>query len=477
LKQLKQALDEAGKRGVDKDTMTEMQAIVKRVQRGRRAEAKADVKLRGLLYTEDVQELSEQLELVRERPEMLGPAAQKTLCEIEDKVFRKAQEEQHQKWLETELEAAAADLSCDKRRLQQLIDQARNLSLVVPPWVFAKINGPWEEDAKSSPSRAPAKEAKDPKSRMEAFAKRAEEKAVATLDEFDPNEPTIDDLLDAKKAVEGAKHKKVPEEAMQKLQNRLARIEMTFGPRFQVEAKLQDIFRIAEKRCPDAFLNEAELNETEKVEELKELLEQALRWECDPDIVGTAQGLLERSLGAEELRREADLCIRRALARPLRADADLDLLQEAIASGRRCGAGTLHADRELQRLRHDQVQREAAEAELLEASKGAGCKGRRQAGGCDPARHERRRRAEESEGGERPPAAPHHPRGEMCAGRRQHQKSHAYVAEGTVEVPADHGDGEAPSAVDSRFGEARRHLPGLHETILDCAEPAKRGRG
>jgi len=57
-------------------------------------------------------------------------------------------------------------------------------------------------------------------------------------------------------------------------------------------------------------------------------------------------------------------------------DGKLEELHLAIDQASKCGIPTLHAERELLKLREIQVQREAAEAELREASKGQGAQGK-----------------------------------------------------------------------------------------------------
>lgn len=169
----------------------------------------------------------------------------------------------------------------------------------------------------------------------------------------------------------------MPEEAILAMEKRLAAVEQAYGPRFQVEERMQAILRAAEARAPEGSPKYAELRESSQVQELRELLREASRWGADSEIVDRCMDLLDRSIEMEATRRNAEMLIHRALAKAQRSEAGVELLQEAVAEGKRCGVSTLHAEKELLRLRDQQVQREAAEAELLEAAKGVGPKGRR----------------------------------------------------------------------------------------------------
>mmetsp|Transcript_140282 Transcript_140282/g.355918 ORF Transcript_140282/g.355918 Transcript_140282/m.355918 type:complete len:936 (-) Transcript_140282:8-2815(-) len=379
LKQLRLALSEASMAGVDEVVVNEAEAIVRHVERRRRMETKAEQRLRDLLLLDNAGDISEQLQLMQEKSKALGQGAKTVVSEVQDKIKKLLQHEQHQEWLNKEMREAA--MRSDGQRLRQLVDQARALSLTVPPETLAMLHGIEETLRTTDPDEHRAarevKEPKEPPSRLQAFAQRQQEKAEVSLAEVDPEVPTVQDLSHAKQAIAVAKQTKVPEDAILDLEKRLAGLERKYEPRFQVEERLHAIIRNTELLAPDGTLDDVELRESSQVEELRTLLQDARRHEADPDLVEVAQDLLDRSMEAEVLRREAEFYLRRALARPMRNEVDIDLLQEAVAEGRRCGAATHHAERELKRLRHDQVQREAAEAELLEASKGNGAKGRK----------------------------------------------------------------------------------------------------
>lgn len=365
LGQLSRLIDEAARAGVGQPLMGKAKDLARTVEKDRRADDLAARRLQGLLLVDDADALGEKLQLARKHCELTGEGARRVVGEIQERVEHLAMQEQHQQWLSAEL-AAAAQRS-DVMRLKQLFDQAKTLDLTVPPAMVSLLHS-----LQAAPQTGTRQgKHRDHLARLRSFAARQHEAAEAVVAEAEDN-PNEEELDAARRAVANAKQAKVPDEVVLPLERRLATLELQHLPRLQAEEQLRGVLHLADGRPHGAEV----LQDSRKVDLLRASLGEAQRCEADPELVCLGVDLLERSLEASEARRSTEDFLRQALARPRRTEADLELLQDAVDEGRRCGIATLHAERELARARDAQVQREAAEAELQEAAKALGPPGR-----------------------------------------------------------------------------------------------------
>lgn len=365
IQQLKRSLEEMRGVNIDQSVLRKTRAILRLAEKRRRQDRRQTDRLQQLLRIDDAKRLGEHLEQERERSEGIMPGAHKVVGEIQDRIAQRARQEQHQLWLDAELEGAAN--RADANRLRQLLEQARVLDLVVPPDFVAYLH-----DLESSPSAASSKpQAKNHLAKLQAVAERFEANATTAVEDAE-DEPTLEALDDAKRAIVDAKQSKVSAEVYMPLEKRLAEVEMKNSRRLKVEERLLAIYRVAEMRAP-LGCEAAELRESNEIDELKELVAEAEKFEADEDLVENCLDLLERSVEAELGRRDAELGMKAALA----DHTEHRVLQQAVEEGKLFGLSCGHAEKELNRRRNEEVQREAAEAELVEAAKGTGAKGRK----------------------------------------------------------------------------------------------------
>merc|ERR1711966_283769 len=114
-----------------------------------------------------------------------------------------------------------------------------------------------------------------------------------------------------------------------------------------------------------------------KIAVLRKAVNDARKTGVVEDLLDAGETLLFRSCTFEFQQREAAENLRQMLNNQQPPDEkQLEELHLAIDAASRCGLATLHAERELLRLREVQVNREAAEAELREARKGQGAQGK-----------------------------------------------------------------------------------------------------
>jgi len=114
-----------------------------------------------------------------------------------------------------------------------------------------------------------------------------------------------------------------------------------------------------------------------KITGLRDAVSVAQKSGVKGDLLNAGEALLNRSIIFEAQQREAAESLREMLKNPIRDDKKLEDLHTAIDQASKCGIATLHAERELLKLRECQVHREAAEAELREARKGQGETGKK----------------------------------------------------------------------------------------------------
>lgn len=371
IQQLKEAVDQSAGLSVDQAVIEKANIAAKKVQRDRRVTDLATKRLQGLLLVDDAQTLGDKLQSVRRLCDLKSEGVQSVVLAIQDRVEKLATREQHQQWLSAEL-ANAAEHS-DALRLRQLFDQAKMLGLDVPPSMMALLH---DLEAAQQPRQrvdplAPAPRDHPALPRSPANSQHeAVEAAVAEAERH----PGAEELAAARAAVAGAQQTRSPSEVLLALQRRLAALEQQHGQRLQAEEDLRGLLHATEAQ---GRRREAAPSGGYGLEQrLRAALHEAERHEADPDLITAGMELLRQSTRLADARRNAEELLRQALARPAHSEADLDLLQEAVEEGRKCGTATLQAERELARARDVQVHREAAEAELHEAAKGFGLQGR-----------------------------------------------------------------------------------------------------
>mmetsp|Transcript_93544 Transcript_93544/g.166413 ORF Transcript_93544/g.166413 Transcript_93544/m.166413 type:complete len:887 (+) Transcript_93544:81-2741(+) len=372
--QLRRALDEAQHTGMPESTKQAAIELIKRVEKERRVDATVAKKMEGLLTLNDASKLEEVLLDQKESALAPGTAARKVLNEVAGRVMRLAEQEQLQTWLLKEL-SEAADQG-DLMRLKQLMIQAHSMQLTVPPQIVSLV------DRMEAESRDPAHSStmsfrsskSDPKERSSAFQARRRDFLHNAVKEAEKN-PNAKNLDAAQKALAEAKQTRASEDVLAAMEKQYKRLESLHRPRLKVEDELQKLLDLAEE-VSFGTVTEEVLKQDAQVRDLSMALAEGKKWKADEDLLEDADDLLQRSMEVQQLRRSAEEKLRNTLSRTRRDDQELEQLQAAVADCKRLGMITLKAERQLLRLREGQVNREAAEAELTEACKGFGEKGR-----------------------------------------------------------------------------------------------------
>jgi hypothetical protein len=159
------------------------------------------------------------------------------------------------------------------------------------------------------------------------------------------------------------------------LEKRLVAVEQAHGPRLRAEEALTAFLRQFDP--PPAAAGIQTAADDAKMVQLRALLEDAHFQGADEGLLSEALDILEKAQSFKTSRRVLDGNLRDALARHVFTELDLEKLEDAIADAKPYGISTLHAERELSRLRDARVGVQSAEAELQEAAKGSGPQGRK----------------------------------------------------------------------------------------------------
>jgi len=374
LTQLRRALDQAQHAGIPRDVKRAAVELIKRVETDRRVDNSVAKKLEGLLNLDDASKLEKILLEQKETALAPGTQARKVLNEVAGRVMRLAEQEQLQTWLLKELSEAAEQ--GDLMRLKQLMFQASSMQLKVPPAFLALV------DRMEVESRDPAHSStmsfrstrSDPKERTAAFQNRRSEFLQNAVKEAE-EDPTSKNLDAARRALAEAKQTRAPEDVVTAMEKRYTKLETQHRPRLKVECQLQKLLDLSEEVSIGSLTDEV-LKHDDQVKELSVALAEGKKWNADEELLEDAEELLHRSVEVQQLRRTAEFTLRQALGRMRENDQEFEKLQAAVVECKRLGMNTLKADRKLFRFREGQVSREAAEAELTEACKGIGEKGR-----------------------------------------------------------------------------------------------------
>lgn len=374
LSHLKRALDGADATKVSEQWYEDARDLVEQVEAENKSQELATRRLEGLLNINSAEELEEALLEQDAAALTSGGQPRRMLNEVAGHVLKMAEQEQLQAWLMKELAIAAEN--SDLIRLRQLIIQSNSLKLAVPPAMLAHLDKLEQEarDTAFSSTSTFRSVRSDWRERSTEFQSRRHEmlQAAVQIAEEDPNMKTIDA---AKKALIEAKQTRAPEEKVAHLEKRLVILETRQLPKIQVEDRLQALIDASEE-FNIGSMTDVILVADEQIKELSEALAESRKWETDPDLLEEAEDLYKRSYDVQQLRVKAEQELRWALAKSGRSEMALERVQTAVEECRKLGVKTFKAGRELNRLREAQVNREAAEAELVEASKGLGFQGR-----------------------------------------------------------------------------------------------------
>lgn len=368
---IRQEASEAERVGIFVKNRASALKLVAKIERKHR-DATAEVqRLRKMLEVDDATQLEERLQVAKDTGLTVGPRAARVVDEVQERISRLAQKEHQEQWFQSELRTAAEN--GDAARLQVLFTQAHTLGFVVPPAMVSFLH----ELEEASPSRRHQEAlagAKAQSERRKDFALRQQqnvEKAVAEAEE----QPTTATIDIATKAVLAAKQGMVPKAIMNVLEKRLAKVEVEHRPRIAAEEKLQNLLTQAED--PDAY-NDPVFLEACKVDQLRTLLEEAKSRAADEVLVEEAEEVLKRSVEMQQKRRQAEEQLRRARAGAVQSWSHqrVESLSTAVETCKQHGVLTMMAKLELDKMLEQQVQREAAQAELAEALKGSGAQAR-----------------------------------------------------------------------------------------------------
>jgi len=398
LHQLRQAVAAAQGHKLTSDLLGQAIRVIQSIEQDQTHEDVHEHKLKQLLDLKDPEKIKAQLQLARRRDEARGPKSQKIVSELQARVTKLTQREQHQQWLDAEIEAAIAHR--DAYRLRQLTNQGRALELTVLPATTKLLHQleqeQFEREVLGQPAASSSSSALVPtealadsyaqrkrgsvNERLDVFVQRKKEAVEKVLD-FVAYDPTLRKFEEAKQVISEAKATKVPPSIITEMEKRLTDLEDKFGPRLHAEENLLQILRTSELVSYDMTEDEEEdgpvLHDMAKIAVLRKAVNDARKMGVVEDLLDAGETLLFRSCTFEFQQREAAENLRQMLNnQQLSDDKQLEELHLAIDAASRCGLATLHAERELLRLREVQVNREAAEAELREARKGQGAQGK-----------------------------------------------------------------------------------------------------
>lgn len=370
----------AEKAGVAAEFCHEALVLIADVKQRREHEEAAARKLTRLLEATEPAMVDELLEAAKASG--LAETSKETkrvIQQVRHRVAVLAGQEQNALWLHEEFFAAAE--AQDSARLTQLVHQSKALGLPVSPDILCLLH---ELEAESRAStRAPrsvSEENKDGSSQdrsWQGFRERRQQ-AVQALEELAADaESTLEaaELDKFRQEVANAKLMRgFPPEALVTLEKRLTALEVRAVPRLSMETELKAL--LAEAMTAQTR-GELLLLTGLKTDRLKTLCAEGKRQNLvDQGLLSNGVDLLEKIVSASAAQKEAAAQLRQAMFRPIRKQAEMERLQNAIGEARSVGLPTVQADAALLKAQQLMVQRAVAEAELAEASKGHGQQGR-----------------------------------------------------------------------------------------------------
>lgn len=402
LRQLGQAIADAKwQGGVGEEVINEAQTLLQRLGDARQRDDAAESALHQLLTIDDPEELQGKLQIVCNKHEVYHPAAQRALAEVEDRVRQLSLRAHNLRWLHEEVDKAGERM--DLFRLRQLVSQAQLLELPIPPPILALLHEMEDfhsersapggvlstRESKSDPAAGleavGRRERRAHSERMQAYMARRRE-ALETVLTHAEDDPRLHNIDAARQTLADARKLKVPDEEVNAMERRVARLEEKHGERLRAEERLLFILRspavveLAAVRGEDGMEDEEcllpVLRSATQVAALRDALGSARRAGASQELVEAGDALMSRTLELEAQQRQAANQLRNALHGRLKTESELHALQQAVEDARACGISTRHAERILERESTDMVLREVAVAELREARKGHGPQGR-----------------------------------------------------------------------------------------------------
>lgn len=332
----------------------------------RRQERRAERTLLAALARDDVEYLEDQLHYVKKTYEFT-PRVQREADEVQGKINRIMAQKQNQQWLLHELAEASAGTEPDMLKLQQLAAQADAYGLVVPPATLALMHSN-SSPRTGRPTKGRVNETHAAKVRALVERKeRAAEDAVSMVEKV----PGLQTLDDARRAIADAKFAKVHDDAIHDFERRLGVVERQHSDRLKAEEALRRAMRAVVPEGEDVAVHDVC-----RVAQLKKAVDEARHFGAREGLLHAGTSLLEQCQAFELQQRDAEDKLRIVFDRAKYAEAGMDELNRAVEMCRGCGRAAMHAEREMKRLKDEQVRREAAEAELQEASKASGPQGR-----------------------------------------------------------------------------------------------------
>lgn len=391
--QLRQAVDAARRHNLSGELLAEANSVIQSIEQSRTHEDVHWFKLKQLTNIDDPEKLEAQVLLARKRGEVTGPKAEKIVSELEARASSLRNQREYQQWLDSEIKMASG--SRDAHRLRQLVDQGRTLELNVLPSTMAllheleaeqheRLREPTSGSCSADVSTETLAVQKTPRpdtvtARLDALVHRKKE-AVEKVLLYVEDDPTLKKLDEAKQAISGARGTKMPADVVAEMERRLTNIEDKFGPRLEAEEKLLQTLRTSELVTYNAVDGNEDddpvLQDMSNIATLRKAVIGARKAGVVEDLLEAGQTLLDRSCLFEVQQRKAAEHLRDMMKNPNLDDNQLEDLHLAIDAASRSGLPTLHAERELLKLRDAQVHREVAEAELREAKKGQGAQGK-----------------------------------------------------------------------------------------------------